>query len=161
MHAAGLSLRKIAGQMRLSHTSIRKVLASPAPPPVELPPAQAVADDDAPDDNAPALQQAQYLLAQARADLRRAQAVGDSQLAQRQTRNCAALMTVLARLEREQSDDGSITISPGDFAAACADLEAKAKAYAERGGVIRCADCNRILSIQWGLGAPPAEPFDA
>jgi hypothetical protein len=67
------------------------------------------------------------------------------------------LTTSLRRLEAAELTKGdAISVSAADFATACADLDAKARAYAERGGVLRCADCNRALSIQWGLG--PAVP---
>jgi hypothetical protein len=165
MAGEGLSLRAIGRAVGLSHVTVREVLKNAAPPvlralPSHMAPPDAPGPDaDDPGDNEPALTQARFLLAQARADLRRAQAVGDSQLAQRCTRNCTALMTVLARLEREQDAAGQIIISEADLAAAEADLNAKARAFADRGGALLCSKCSRELSINWALG--PATEAEA
>ena len=94
-------------------------------------------------------------MSEARGELRKAQAAGNAELVQRQTRNAGYMANVLARLEREQEPDGAILISPADLAAAEADLDAKARAYAERGGGLLCSKCSRELSIQWGLGPTP------
>jgi hypothetical protein len=68
------------------------------------------------------------------------------------------LTKTLKQLEEAERKGGdAITVSAADYAAACADLESKVRAYAERGGVLRCADCNRALSIQWGLGSAPLD----
>ena len=165
LHCGGMSDRAIAKIVKLAHTTVARVLAQPAPAEL-LPPAPADLDDDdgAPDDDAPALDQARYLMKQAREGLRAANASGDAQLGQRQTRNAAFLANVLARLEGVERDTGGgFYLQAGDIAEANGALNDRLKALAERGaGTLRCADCNRALSVLWsGLGEPHSTPESA
>jgi hypothetical protein len=63
------------------------------------------------------------------------------------------LVRLRHQIERGAREAGDgIHVTPLDFAAASADLDAKLLALAERGKGIRCCDCNRELSISFGLG---------
>jgi transcriptional regulator with XRE-family HTH domain len=159
---AGLSLREIAKRVGYSRPTITAVLTEPDPalfqvPPAHMaPPAAADQEVDAPPADAPALDQVRFLIAQARAGLTDALAVGNSGLAQRQTRNAAALMSVLARLERTAADESdAVRISAAEAKQIQAQLFERMRAHLER--PLLCAECNRKLSVRWGtegLDAP-------
>jgi hypothetical protein len=164
-HTEGISNREIARRVGMSHVSVAKVLKR-TPPPLEVPahmraPAPVPPADDAPADDAPAIEQARYLMREAREALRAANTMGDSQLAQRQTRNAAFLMNVLARLERdEDANAGGFHITAEEVARTEATIDSRIKALSERlvpgpaaPGGIRCTDCGRALSIAWGTDA--------
>ena len=157
----GLSARAIARLVESTHPTIAKILASP-PPPLELPAHMArltppIEADDAPADDAPAIVQARYLMKEARAALRSAQACGDGQLAQRQTRNAAFLMNVLARLEASEAENqGGFAISLEEVNRTRDSIRERIKSITARGPV-RCAKCARELSIFFGTGLTEAE----
>ncbi|HYQ00003.1 MAG TPA: helix-turn-helix domain-containing protein [Polyangiaceae bacterium] len=151
---AGLSLREIAKRVGYSRPTITAVLKESDPaefqaPAHMAPPAAPDQEVDAPPADAPALDQVRFLIAQARAGLTDALAVGDSALAQRQTRNAAALMSVLARLERTAADESdAVRISSAEAKQIRAQLFERLSAHLDR--PILCTECNRKLSVRWG-----------
>lgn len=118
----------------------RKVRAHMAPPDPIAPPS-------AVDASAPAIDQVRALMADARAQLDAATAIGDSITAQRCTRNSAALASVLARLERiEHADSDVLRISRAQIDEAIAGVYARVEAMLDRPLV--CAKCSRELSVE-------------
>ena len=79
-----------------------------------------------------------------------AEAAGNFSAAQKDSRDAVATAAIIARVEK-QSAPGSISVTAAQFAASEADLDARLAALAEREG-LRCADCNRALSVAWGIG---------
>jgi hypothetical protein len=150
--AAGLSRRAIALEFGVSHTTIGKVLAAapPAPLPQHMappPPAAPVTASDA-----PALVVVRELLAEARAGFANATACSNSIEAQRYARTAAGLTPVLARLERDERDDADMLhLSRADVSNAMATVRERVAAIVAR-GELRCADCSRALSVEWGTG---------
>jgi hypothetical protein len=97
------------------------------------------------------------LLAEARAQFAAASASGDSASAQRYARTAAGLTPVLARLEREDREvDGAVRISPAEAAKTRDAMFERIKAITNR-SELRCASCDRKLSVYWGTGLTEAE----
>lgn len=147
--AAGVSMREIARQVGYSRTTVAKVLAKPEIPAHMQPPA-------APDPSTfatetPAIDTVRELLRDARSQVATASAVGDSQLAQRHTRNAAALASVLARLERvEATDSDVLRISRAEIKEIDESLRERIAAIVSR--PLLCEHCSRELSVSWGTG---------
>lgn len=157
----GLSTRAIARVVGSSHTTVARMLREPPPPaevpahmrPLEPPPRSAGTGEP----DAPALQVVRELLAEARAQFATASACGDSAGAQRYARTASGLMPVLARLEREDREvDGAVRISPAEAAKIQDSLLERIKAITNRPG-LRCAKCDRELSVYFGTGLTEAE----
>lgn len=159
MASEGVSHREIARRLgNVSRTTVARVLKKHA----ERAPAAAVAERAAKlrkqippeppapaavDASAPAIDQVRALMADARAQLDAAQAIGDSVTAQRCTRNSAALASVLARLERiEHADSDVLRISRPEIDEAIAGVYARVAAMLDRPLV--CAKCSRELSVE-------------
>lgn len=159
LKVAGLSQREIAKRVGLSRPTVAKVLAEPPPVPAHMAPAAAPpTNSPPPPDTAPAIEHARFLVEQARQGLADAQSVGDGQTAQRQTRNLAALLSVLARLEKvERQDEDIIRISRAEVTEVERSLRGRISAILSR--PLLCSHCSRELSVQWGtdgLAAPDA-----
>lgn len=153
--AEGQSHRKIAEKVGVSHVTVGKVLKEPLPnalsqhlrnrPPATPPPEAS----EEPADDAPALVQVRYLVSEAREQIRKANAIGDSQLAQRQVRNAAYLSNVLARLEKvEAADSDLLRFSKREIDQAMASLLERVRAVCDR--PLLCAECSRQLSVDLG-----------
>lgn len=151
---AGLSLREIAKRVGISRPTITAALKEPDPALFQAPahmasPAVPELDADEPPADAPVLDQVRFLIAQARSGLTVALTVGDSNLAQRQTRNAAQLMNLLARLERTAADESeAVRISATEAKQIQAQLFERFAALRER--PLLCTECNRKLSVRWG-----------
>ena len=93
--------------------------------------------------------------------LRRAvdyEAAGNMTAAQRQRRDAATIMPVLARLEREHREDSDVVrISRAEAKAIDDNLRERIAATLNR--PILCAHCSRALSVRWGTEGL-AEPDD-
>lgn len=162
LHAEGLSNRAIGRALESNHTRVAAVLAE-GPPPTELPehmrPPQplTIAAPIPGEPDAPALVVVRELLAEARAQFAAASASGDSASAQRYARTAAGLTPVLARLEREDREvDGAVRISPAEAAKIQDSMFERIKAITNRPG-LRCAECDRKLSVYWGTGLTEAQ----
>lgn len=167
--AMGASLREAAATLGVSAPTIKRwIEAEPEPsaplPPAALPvhmrppePPPPLADVDL-DDSIALVKQ---LIQEQRATIRAQQAAGVHGTS---ASSAAAVLEKLVKTLKQLQDgerkagDG-ITVSAAEFGAAQADLDAKLAARIERGGVIRCADCERALSVAFGLG--PATDADA
>lgn len=179
----GASLREAAATLGVSAPTIKRWIESPAEPgrssmpphgsaappssaqpPAALPvhmrppePPPPLADVDL-DDSIALVKQ---LIQEQRATIRAQQAAGVHGTS---ASSAAAVLEKLVKTLKQLQDgerkagDG-ITVSAAEFGAAQADLDAKLAARIERGGVIRCADCERALSVAFGLG--PATDADA
>jgi hypothetical protein len=127
----------------------QRVAAEPPPEPV-----------DEPD---PETDPAGYLRARMRAGAalaRNAEAAGNLSVAQRASRDVAALASVLSRLEREARDQSdAIVMTRDEWALAEASVKAKLEALAAR--PLLCAACNRELSIAWGDCQSKIDEIDA
>jgi hypothetical protein len=176
--ALGASLGEAAETLGVSKPTIKRWIESPPPaapaerpasaPPPSLPPAELPAHMKPPEAAPPAaplprdpLKMVEHLIDRLYLLLENNSAAGDT----RQMGSLAATiskLTVNLRQLLDQTRDAAdgVHVSPGEFAAACADLDAKLAARIERGGVIRCADCERELSVALGLGpATDADPM--
>lgn len=92
---------------------------------------------------------------------RSAEQAGNLSVAQRASRDVAALASVLARLERDQRDQGdAITITRQEWDAAERMVRDRVDALIAR-GPIRCSACSRELSIEWGRCRDKIEELDA
>lgn len=169
--AVGVSLRDAAQTAGVSEGAVRqwikkgKRLPSGTVAPPAFPSAPPIPDHMAPPTPAePAVEVGNDMVAGVRAMMNRAlqrsaaaEAAGNFSSAQRDSRDAAAMATVLARLTRSEAEDRDvIRVTAVDIAAADADLTARLAAHIERGGVLRCADCSRALSVAWGLGPDEA-----
>ena len=101
------------------------------------------------DESADALTITRELLTDARRELARAQAVGNSLVAQRYSRNAAALARALADLERRSVDDSDVLrVSRSEITAAMSRVRERVRKLAER--PLLCQDCGRALSVMLG-----------
>jgi hypothetical protein len=153
---AGQSQRAVGKRFGVSQPTIAKYLErAPAALPAsrtgafERRPPATQPDDAPPADNAPAITQARFLLAEAREQIRRANAIGDGQLSQRQTRNASYLTNMLAKLEKvEAQGSDTFSIPRAEIDATMVRLTQRIKTITSR--PLLCAGCSRSLSVAWG-----------
>jgi hypothetical protein len=150
LHASGFSARALARQIGCSHTTVQNVLragAAAAPPP--SPPGDAEEfPSGAPDD---LLDFARQMMRDSQRLASDARGVGNFAAAQKASRDSAAYLVIIARLQKAKGEDGDVVRVPR---AAIADMmgtiRARVEAILDR--PLLCAHCSRELSIEWGTG---------
>lgn len=146
----GLSARAIARLVDSTHPTVAKVLASAPPPvPAHAQPAPPGASTLALD--APAIDTVRELLMFARDQVNAANSQNNVELAQRHTRNAAALASVLARLEKVDAETNGpdvVRIDRASIVGMRAELVGRIAAMRERPPL--CSECSRELSVKWG-----------
>jgi hypothetical protein len=158
--AAGVSLREAGKVAGVTEGTIRVWIkkykdapppSSPAPigipshmaPPPPPPPVVAVSDD--------ITKTVQAMLERTLERSRNAETAGNHTAAQREGRDAAALVTVLARVKAEGADDAnSVRISKADVAKIAESVRERMAAICNR--PLLCSECSRELSIRWGTG---------
>lgn len=171
LRAAGCPLREIAETLGVTAPTVKRWLDDPPPAPVAAPssPAGPLPSHMAParseikpvavgDDITQVVQAMLERTLQRSAD---AEAGGNHTAAQREGRDAAALVTVLARVKAEGADDPSVLrISRADVLKIEESLRERVAAICNR--PLLCSACSRRLSVQWGTGtfepATDAEP---
>ena len=158
--AAGVSLADAADVAGVSPSAVRKWAQArkkeaqaggldSTPPPAHMAPPAPVDAVEVGDDLAAGFRR---IMNRALKRSAAAEAAGNFGAAQKDSRDAVATAAIIARVEK-QAPPGSISVTAAQFAAAEADLDSRLAALAERGGVLRCADCNRALSVLFGMGA--------
>jgi len=149
---AGLSYRVAAAQFGVSAPTIGRWLkaapaAAPAPPPAPPAEPEPAEGDDEPAD---ALTATRDAIAAFERSARQAAEVGNHSAAVSARAHASRLLPVLARLERLAHSVGDgVTFSRAEIDAARASLAARVSAIVSR-GALRCADCDRALSVRMG-----------
>ena len=155
--ALGASQQEAAQTLGVSQPTIKRWLDEPAPitPAPELPAHMRIAEAPPvePLDMSDPRKAVEQMIGYVYSTLQRNMVSGDT----RQFGSLASTMSKLSTEMRHLTEQANasaegINVSPGEFAAACADLDAKLAARIERGGKLRCADCERALSVAMGLG---------
>lgn len=132
--------------------------APPKPPPSEPAPADLPAHM-APPPAVAALVVGEDLIASTRAMVNRmltrsaaSESAGSYASAQRDSRDAANLMIVLARLEKLGADDADVVrVTRADVAKIEESLKERIAAICNR--PLLCAECSRALSVRWGTGS--------
>ncbi len=161
LHAVGCPLSEIAGTLGVTKTTVSRWLKQPR---AEAPaPAPSIPSHMAPPaPPAPALEVTEDTVGTLRAMLNRtlkrsadAEASGNHTAAQREGRDAAMLMTVLARESGKAAEEGDMTkITRSEVAKIEDSLRERIASICTR--PLLCSACSRALSVAWGAGeAPP------
>lgn len=151
----GMSIRDAATQHGVPKSTVgrwAKLLEADAPEPTPILPApKAPSPEDPPDASTDALTATRTLHRQTISLAEEARRVGNVGAAQRAMRDAAALVTVIARLEKAERQDGDVLrISRAEIVAAQIRQRERLRALLER--PLLCAHCGRALSVDWGEG---------
>lgn len=156
--AAGCSLRDAAETLGVTEGTIRAwKKRGGGSPPAATAPAETVPDHMAPPTPPPeAVEVGHDLVGSVRAMLNRtltrsaaAEGAGNYTAAQRDSRDAAALVTVLARLSRSEAEDAEVLrISRVEIGELKVSLTERVAAILNR--PLLCAHCSRALSVAWG-----------